>query len=66
MVHGPVAAAVGLTIASVLWRLPQIERLEAPAGAEDAEADTAEEAEEKEESPTATHPDAPIVHEPDA
>jgi cation-transporting ATPase E len=25
------AAAIGLTIASVLWRLPQIERLEAPA-----------------------------------
>ncbi len=24
------SAAVGLTIASVLWRLPQIERLEAP------------------------------------
>ena len=24
------AAAVGLTIASILWRLPQIERLEAP------------------------------------
>ncbi len=26
------AAAIGLTIASVLWRLPQIERLESPAG----------------------------------
>ena len=26
------SAAVGLTIASVLWRLPQIERLESPAG----------------------------------
>ena len=25
------SAAIGLTIASVLWRLPQIERLEAPA-----------------------------------
>ena len=24
------AAAIGLTIASVLWRLPQIERLELP------------------------------------
>jgi hypothetical protein len=29
------AAAIGLTIASVLWRLPQIEHLEAPV--EDAE-----------------------------
>jgi cation-transporting P-type ATPase E len=28
------AAAIGLTIASVLWRLPQIERLEAPAESE--------------------------------
>jgi cation-transporting P-type ATPase E len=28
------AAAIGLTIASVLWRLPQIERLEAPAAPE--------------------------------
>ena len=26
------SAAIGLTIASLLWRLPQIERLEAPAG----------------------------------
>jgi cation-transporting P-type ATPase E len=29
------AAAVGLTIASVLWKLPQIERLEAPGGHEE-------------------------------
>jgi magnesium-transporting ATPase (P-type) len=31
------AAAIGLTIASALWRLPQIERLEAPAAGEDAD-----------------------------
>jgi len=34
------SAAVGLTIASVLWRLPQIEALEAPAIAPEAEAQT--------------------------
>ena len=31
------AAAGGLTLASVLWRLPQIERLEAPAVQADRE-----------------------------
>jgi cation-transporting ATPase E len=35
-----ISAAVGLTIASVLWRLPQIEGLEAPAIAPEAEAQT--------------------------
>ncbi len=62
------SAAVGLTIASALWRLPQIERLESGvAGADPAEAEEPEEAEEAEERASeAPLPDAPIVHEPDA